>query len=45
MIIFFDVDDTLVDHGSAVRMAVEALQRTVAVNISLEKFFLAWTAP
>jgi len=43
MIIFFDIDDTLVDHGSAVRAAVEALHCTVAVNISLEKFFLAWT--
>jgi putative hydrolase of the HAD superfamily len=43
MIIFFDIDDTLVDHGSAVHAAVEALHRTVAVNISLEEFFLAWT--
>ena len=43
MIIFFDIDDTLVDHGSAVRAAVEALHRSVVVNISLEEFFLVWT--
>jgi putative hydrolase of the HAD superfamily len=44
MVIFFDIDDTLVDHGSAIRAAVETLHRTVVVNISLEEFFLVWTS-
>ncbi len=44
MIIFFDIDDTLVDHGSAIRAAVETLHQSAAVTVSLEEFSLAWTA-
>jgi putative hydrolase of the HAD superfamily len=44
MVIFFDIDDTLVDHGSAIRAAVETLHKSCAVTVSLLEFSAAWAA-
>jgi putative hydrolase of the HAD superfamily len=44
MAILFDLDDTLIDHTAAFRMATEVLYESVASPLSLEQFHLAWSA-
>lgn len=42
MLILFDLDDTLVDHGSAVRLAVERMHAEWNVNGSVAAFVERW---
>jgi len=42
MAILFDIDETLIDHGAALRQAVATLYQTVAVEAPLEAFAQTW---
>ena len=42
MVIFFDLDDTLVDHSSAMQAAARALHRSANVSIDPETFVENW---
>jgi len=44
MVILFDLDDTLVDHSTALRAATETLHKSVDSSLPLERFSVAWTA-
>ena len=44
MIILFDVDDTLVDHSHAFRMASAELHRYCESDIAFDEFVGTWTA-
>ena len=40
--VFFDIDDTLVDHATAMRSATVELHSSVAPGIGLDEFLLSW---
>jgi len=42
--VFFDIDDTLVDHSTALRAAVIALHRSLGPGIKLQEFQAKWQA-
>jgi putative hydrolase of the HAD superfamily len=42
--VFFDIDDTLIDHTTAVSAATVALYRSMALNATLEEFQSRWKA-
>jgi putative hydrolase of the HAD superfamily len=44
MAVLFDLDDTLIDHATALRLATDVLYESVASPLSLEQFHLAWSA-
>jgi len=44
MAVLFDLDDTLIDHTAAFRLATAALYDSVASPLSLEQFHSAWSA-
>ena len=44
MVILFDLDDTLVDHSTALRAATETPHKSVDSSLPLERFSVAWTA-
>jgi putative hydrolase of the HAD superfamily len=41
-VVFFDIDDTLVDHATAMRRATVALHASVAPGTGLDEFLLSW---
>jgi len=42
MVIFFDIDDTLISHSSAMRAATIALHQNANLSITLEAFLETW---
>lgn len=44
MIVLFDLDDTLMDHSTAVRVAVESLHERLSLDVSKENLLEAWRA-
>jgi putative hydrolase of the HAD superfamily len=44
MAVLFDLDDTLIDHTAAFRLATNGLYESVASPLSLAQFHLAWSA-
>src|SRR5215212_2234217 len=44
MFVFFDIDDTLVDHESAARAGAIALHRRINARAPVDKFVLDWAA-
>jgi putative hydrolase of the HAD superfamily len=44
MVIFFDIDDTLVDHSHAMRSAALALHSSLELSLAAEAFLLNWSA-
>jgi putative hydrolase of the HAD superfamily len=43
MVILFDLDDTLLDHTTAVRAAASALHRGLGLSVGIEDFLAAWS--
>jgi putative hydrolase of the HAD superfamily len=44
MVVFFDIDDTLLDHEAAARAGAAALHRSLAAAAPVEQFVTAWAA-
>jgi putative hydrolase of the HAD superfamily len=44
MFVFFDIDDTLVDHGAAARAGAMALHRHIGAPVPVEQFVSDWAA-
>ena len=44
MLILFDIDDTLLDHGAAARAGAIALHESVGASVSVEEFVSLWGA-
>jgi putative hydrolase of the HAD superfamily len=44
MLILFDIDDTLLDHGSAERSAATLLHRNISAAVSPEEFLVRWAS-
>jgi len=44
MAVFFDIDDTLLDHEAAARAGAAALHRSLAAAAPVEQFVAAWAA-
>ena len=44
MVVFFDIDDTLLDHQTAARAGAVALHHSVAAPMPAERFVTAWAA-
>jgi putative hydrolase of the HAD superfamily len=44
MVVFFDIDDTLVDHATAARAGAVALHGHVRARAPVEQFVTAWSA-
>jgi putative hydrolase of the HAD superfamily len=44
MLVLFDIDDTLLDHGTAERSAATFLYKSVGASVPLEEFLVKWTA-
>jgi putative hydrolase of the HAD superfamily len=42
MLVLFDIDDTLIDHSSAVRAGLASLHRELGVQAPLEEFVVSW---
>lgn len=42
MVIFFDIDDTLIDHSTAIRAATVLLHKRVNPSMAFEAFAAAW---
>src|SRR5437762_1685646 len=42
MVVFFDLDDTLIDHTAAVRSAVVALHAKLKLGTPIEDFLESW---
>jgi putative hydrolase of the HAD superfamily len=44
MLVLFDIDDTLLDHGAAERSAATFLYKSVGASVPLEEFLVKWAA-
>jgi FMN phosphatase YigB (HAD superfamily) len=45
MVVLFDLDDTLLDHTTAVRAAAIALHRELGVSRGIDEFLVAGRSP
>ena len=44
MVVFFDIDDTLLDHQTAARAGAVALHHRVGSPVPVEQFVTVWAA-
>jgi putative hydrolase of the HAD superfamily len=44
MVVFFDIDDTLIDHGAALRSAATSVHAGLGLGVPVQGFLAAWQA-
>jgi putative hydrolase of the HAD superfamily len=44
MVVFFDIDDTLIDHGAALRSAATSVHAGLKLGVPVQDFLAAWQA-
>lgn len=42
MLVLFDIDDTLLNHGAAERLAATQLHKSIGSSVSIEEFLVRW---